>query len=728
MSQSISEVELNYEDDVVTARQRARQVARLLSFEEQDQTRISTALSEIARLFVNSHERGRIEFRLEGTTAPQLLLITITSRKGAGAKARAGTAAAGGSHSPEWEGALIAARRLMDQCEVRANSLEEREVRLAMILPPRAPLFAGWTLERVIRELGKQPAQNPLEEMQQQNKELLRALEELHKRQQELVRLNGELEDTNRGVVALYAELDEKAGHLRRADEMKSRFLSNMSHEFRTPVNAILALSHLLLEHTDGELNSEQTKQVTYIRKSGEDLLELVNDLLDLAKIEAGKVTVKTGEFDVTNLFSALRGMLKPLLVSNSVSLIFEEPTGIPPMLTDEGKVSQILRNFISNAIKFTERGEVRVSAALTEDERAVVFAVTDTGIGIAEEDQARIFEEFSQLDHPIQKQVKGTGLGLPLCRKLAQLLGGSVEVSSRSGEGSTFTATIPINAVNDIERAEQIESPQVSEEDNRLPVLVVEDEPETRLLYEKYLRNTPFKPIPTGSIRQAREQLRQHAVVAVVLDVLLPDEPAWQFLAELKREEGTSKLPVFIVSTVEDPRKGLALGADDYCIKPLRRAWLLDRLQRVTNVPSDSPKGPTLVLIIDDQETDRYIIRHHLDDFGCSIIEASGGEQGLQLARELRPSLILLDLNMPGMDGFEVLSLLAEDPATARLPVTVVTSQILVPEQYQALTHARSVVLKHELSPAVWQRVFRDAGLGYPELTAQETTEPHNR
>jgi CheY-like chemotaxis protein len=307
-------------------------------------------------------------------------------------------------------------------------------------------------------------------------------------------------------------------------------------------------------------------------------------------------------------------------------------------------------------------------------------------------------------------------------------LLGGSVEVSSRSGEGSTFTATIPINAVGDVERAERIEPATVLEDDNRLPVLVVEDEPETRLLYEKYLRNTPFRPIPAGSIRQAREQLRQHAVVAVVLDVLLPDEPAWQFLAELKREEGTSKLPVFIVSSVEDPRKGLALGADDYCIKPLRRAWLLDRLQRVANGARDSPKGPTLVLIIDDQETDRYIIRHHLDDFGCSIIEASGGEQGLQLARELRPSLILLDLNMPGMDGFEVLSLLAEDPATARLPVTVVTSQILVPEQYQALTHARSVILKHELSCAVWQRVFRDAGLRYPELTAHETTEPHSR
>jgi signal transduction histidine kinase/CheY-like chemotaxis protein len=726
MSQSISLVEINYEDDVVTARQRARLVARLLSFDEQDQTRISTALSEIARFFVHSNKGGRIDFQLEGATAPQVLLITISSTRGAGAKVRAGAGGNGGPFGPEWESALIAARRLMDQCEVRSDVPEERVIRLAKILPSRASLFTGKTLEKVIKQLGKHEPQNPIEEIRQQNLELLRALEELHERQQELIRLNGELEDTNRGVVALYAELDEKAGHLRRADEMKSRFLSNMSHEFRTPVNAILALSHLLLEHTDGELNSEQTKQVTYIRKSGEDLLELVNDLLDLAKIEAGKVTVKASEFEVVNLFSALRGMLRPLLVSNVVNLVFDEPVGIPLMRTDEGKVSQILRNFISNAIKFTERGEVRVAATLTADGRSVAFSVADTGIGIAQEDQERIFEEFSQLDHPIQQQVKGTGLGLPLCRKLAQLLGGSVEVSSRPGEGATFIATILVNyAVNDIERAESVESVQVSEEDKRLPVLIVEDEPETRLLYEKYLRDTPFRPIPAGSIRQAREQLRQHPVVAVVLDVLLPDEPAWQWLVELKREAATSKLPILVVSSVEDPRKALALGADDYCLKPLRRTWLIERLQRVTKIVGDLSKDLPLVLIIDDQETDRYIIRHHLDGFGCSIVEAIGGEHGLQLARQLRPALILLDLNMPGMDGFEVLAQLAEDPATSPLPVMIITSQILAPEQYRALTHARGVLLKHELSPAVWQRVFHEAGVGYLELAAPEKTKP---
>ena len=192
----------------------------------------------------------------------------------------------------------------------------------------------------------------------------MRTLDELRQRQEELARLNRELEDTNRGVVALYAELDERADHLRRADEVKTRFLSNMTHEFRTPLNSILALTRLLLDRVDGELTPEQERQVYFIRKSAENLSELVNDLLDLAKVEAGKIVVRPAEFEVRNLFGALRGMLRPLLLNTSVNLVFEEPDGIPPLHTDEGKVSQILRNFISNALKFTEQGEVRVSGA----------------------------------------------------------------------------------------------------------------------------------------------------------------------------------------------------------------------------------------------------------------------------------------------------------------------------------------------------------------------------
>jgi signal transduction histidine kinase len=268
--------------------------------------------------------------------------------------------------------------------------------------------------------------------------------ERLRQRQEELERLNGELKDINQGMVGLYAELDEKARELRRADELKTRFLSDISHEFRTPLNSIFALSSLLLERADGDLTSEQEKQVGFIRKAADSLLELVNDLLDLAKVRAGKIEVHPVEFDAANLFSALRGMLRSLLVNPAVTLVVEEPEDMPSLYTDEGKVAQILRNFISNALKFTERGEVRVSTRHDEKSGTVTFAVSDTGVGIAREDQERIFEEFTQLANPVQSQFKGTGLGLPLCRKLAELLGGRIELESEVGVGSKFSVTLP--------------------------------------------------------------------------------------------------------------------------------------------------------------------------------------------------------------------------------------------------------------------------------------------
>ncbi len=355
--------------------------------------------------------------------------------------------------------------------------------------------------------------------------------------------------------------------------------------------------------------------------------------------------------------------------------------------------------------------------AELTSDNQAVAFTVADTGIGIAEEDQARIFEEFSQVDHPIQRRVKGTGLGLPLCRKLAELLGGFVGVSSRLGVGSSFTAVIPLVYEGKHARVEEAEP--VQPEADRLSVLVVEDEPETRLLYEKYLRHTPYQTIPAGSIRQARELLARHDIAAIVLDILLPDEAARQWLAELKGHDGTKGIPVFVVSSVEDPRKGLALGADDYCIKPVRRDWLLERLKRTTGAARDGRAEPPVALIIDDQEMDRYLLRKSMAEAGWSAVEAVSGEEGLKLARDLRPAVILLDLNMPGLDGFRTIERLQADAGTNAIPVIVVTSQVLSAETEAGLGHARAILKKHDLSAAAWQRMLKDAGLAVPGLSA---------
>jgi signal transduction histidine kinase len=256
--------------------------------------------------------------------------------------------------------------------------------------------------------------------------------------------LRQELAETNQGVVALYAELDDNALRLKEASELKSRFLSYMSHEFRTPLGSIRSLARILLDRLDGPLSSEQEKQVQFIQDAATELTEMVGDLLDLAKVEAGRVTISPGWFEMVDLFSALRGMFKPILSSDSVSLVFEEPIGVPAIYTDDKKLAQILRNFISNALKFTSEGEVRVTASLADSDH-VTFAVADTGIGIAAEYLDALFQDFVQIDAPIQKTLRGTGLGLSLSKKLALLLGGNVHVTSIVGAGSVFSVTIPV-------------------------------------------------------------------------------------------------------------------------------------------------------------------------------------------------------------------------------------------------------------------------------------------
>ena len=268
-------------------------------------------------------------------------------------------------------------------------------------------------------------------------------------REHEIENLRVELTETNHGVVALYAELEDQAEQLKHASELKSRFLSYMSHEFRTPLGSIRSLSRLLLDRMDGPLAAEQEKQVNFIRTSAEELSAMVDDLLDLAKIEAGRITISPAWFEMVDLFSALRGMFKPILNNALVSLIFEEPIGMPRVYTDDRKLSQILRNFISNALKFTHQGEVRVTARAVEGGQ-VTFSVADTGVGIAKEYHVAIFQDFVQVDSPIQKRLRGTGLGLSLSKKLAELLHGSVSLQSELGVGSVFSVTVPIRFPED--------------------------------------------------------------------------------------------------------------------------------------------------------------------------------------------------------------------------------------------------------------------------------------
>src|ERR1700733_5858180 len=271
---------------------------------------------------------------------------------------------------------------------------------------------------------------------------------QLAQRLSEIAFLQAELAETNRGVLALYAELDDNAVQLREAADLKSRFLSYMSHEFRTPLASITSISDILIGGMDGPLTAEQKRQIQFVRGSVRELTEMVDDLLDLAKVDAGRISISPEWFEMVDLFSALRGMFKPIVGSGSVSLIFEETTDIPRIYTDDKKLSQILRNFISNALKFTSEGEVRVSAALA-GQTHVEFAVSDTGIGIAKDHLPALFSDFVQIDSRIQKRLRGTGLGLSLSKKFAELLGGRVGVTSEEGRGSRFSVVIPIRYAN---------------------------------------------------------------------------------------------------------------------------------------------------------------------------------------------------------------------------------------------------------------------------------------
>ena len=256
--------------------------------------------------------------------------------------------------------------------------------------------------------------------------------------------LRAELEETNQGVLALYAELDTQAEQLRQASDLKSRFLSYMSHEFRTPLGSIRSITRLLSDELDGPLSPEQHKQVLFISGAATELSDMVDDLLDLAKIEAERITISPAWFDMLDLFAALRGMFRPIVDASAVDLIFEEPQDMPRLYTDDKKLAQILRNFISNALKFTQSGEVRISVR-PEGEQEVRFAVSDTGIGIPQDMHGNLFEDFVQIDTPLQKRLRGTGLGLSLCKRFAELLGGRVGVDSTPGVGSTFFVIIPV-------------------------------------------------------------------------------------------------------------------------------------------------------------------------------------------------------------------------------------------------------------------------------------------
>lgn len=519
----------------------------------------------------------------------------------------------------------------------------------------------------------------------------------------QLTRSNSDLRDSIGGVRALLDELQDKADQTQNDSEVKTRLVSNLSHELRTPLHSILGLTELLATERDGKLEEEQQKQIRYIRSSAEDLLALVNDVLDLGRLDANQSHLRVEKFDLGELFGAMRGVLKPLVPQDSpVELDVVEPAQVE-LETDRSKLAQIIRNLVSNALKFTERGFVRLSAE--RNQNRLIVRVQDTGIGIADKDREKIFEEYGQIDNHLQKKLKGTGLGLPLARRLAQRLGGTLVVDSVVGQGSTFTLDIPLHH----EEAQEMRA-MVQRSQNKRPgattILVVEDDRHTLFLYEKYLVMAGFHVLPARTIADAMEMMRRERPVAIVLDVMLEGDSSWSFLAQLKNNPETADIPVLVVTVTNREDKARALGADEFWLKPIDQDRLLRKLRELS-----SPTPVARILVIDDDETARYIIKQHLKGTAYELFEASNGPDGVSSARENHPNVILLDFLLGGMTAFDVIDELKADPRTRSIPVIVVTSHVLdAVDQRRLLEEAEAVISKQNLSRELAINRIRDA------------------
>ena len=430
-ARSIMTVHLAQETDFLLARQRAKQIAQILGFETQDQTRIATAVSEIARNAFEYGKDGRVEFLLGAAeeqfaggrqVAPQLRIVVTDAGKGIPhlEKIWSGT-----YDSPTGMGiGMTGARRLMDGMEVETGDAHTgTRVTMVKYLPRSAKAVP--TLGEVAAELAKAVPQRQLAgaALHDQNQELLTLLGDLRARETELTALNAELEETNRGVLVLYAELEDKALAVQQASEMKTRFLAGVTHELRTPLNSIVSLCRLLLSHTDGPLNLEQEKQAQFILRSAQHLSEMVNDLLDLARIEAGKATTTLTTFTLAEFYTGLRGMFRPMATNPKVQLNFVIPTEPIALRSDEGKLAQVLRNFISNALKFTEAGSVTVTATPLEGD-CIRFSVADTGVGIAPEHHELVMQEW------------GAGAVARIQRQQGERAGAAVDAQPGGGAG----------------------------------------------------------------------------------------------------------------------------------------------------------------------------------------------------------------------------------------------------------------------------------------------------
>jgi signal transduction histidine kinase/DNA-binding response OmpR family regulator len=483
----------------------------------------------------------------------------------------------------------------------------------------------------------------------------------------------------------LYGELERQSAALEVASRHKSEFLASMSHELRTPLNAIIGFSEVLLERMFGDLNERQDDYLRDILSSGKHLLELLNEILDLSKIEAGQMVLNRSEFDVRESLDYCLSMVRERALKQRIVVGLTVDPDVGLLDADRLRFRQVVLNLLSNAVKFTpEGGRVDVSASMRDQD--LVVLVADTGVGVPAEDRERIFDSFQQGTRQ-PGQAEGTGLGLTLSKRILELHGGRIWVESEAGKGSTFGFALPA-------RSEEPALPAVPQagldsavtaqlaSDPGPTVVVVEDDRRSFDLLRVYLEAAGARVIRARDGREGLDTVRRLSPAGVVLDILLPGIDGWDVLAQLKADPATAAIPVVVVSMLDERGRGFALGAAEYLVKPVGKEQLLAALYRAAALPEQKHT----VVAIDDDPLAIELVRASLEPEGWTVLGAATGEQGLALIREQQPSAVLLDLLMPGMDGFEVVEALRADPETKSVPVVILTSKSMTHQDKERL------------------------------------------
>lgn len=484
------------------------------------------------------------------------------------------------------------------------------------------------------------------------------------------------------------------------ANQAKSQFLAAMSHELRTPLNAIIGFSEILVDQTFGPLNDKQSRQVNNILTSGRHLLQLINDILDIAKIEAGHMQLDLSQFDVGTTLRDIQAIVKTLANKKNITLTIEVESSIPRVTGDQSKFKQILHNLLSNAIKFThEGGKVTVRAMVEKKGGAlpsdVKISVIDSGIGIKAEDQERIFMEFEQVDSSYARKQQGTGLGLALTRKLVELHGGRVWVESEGeGRGSTFSFQIPI-VQPEVMRTEGVTEVKSWTPTTKLRplALVVEDNLSMGELLHKFVGEAGYYVVSAVNGEQAIDMAQKLKPDVITLDIILSDKHGLEILAELKDRPETQNIPVVVVSITRDRQLGFSLGAAEWLVKPINRDRLGEVLKKIKG--GIEIRIPT-VLIVDDDPTTVELLTDVAEVEGFQVLQGHGGQEGINLARERLPNLIILDLMMPEVNGFDVVRELQEHEGTREIPILIFTAKDLTEGDRQELNrYVRKIVSK---------------------------------